>query len=253
MLRVLTLNLNAGFDVTRRRVVLPGLRDALHGVDADIVFLQEVHGLHLGHARRHPGWPDGSQHDYLAGTRWEHRAYGRNLVFDEGHMGNALLSRFDILDANNHDASIAGHEPRGLLHARLRRDGLPPLHLLCVHMGLRESHRRQQVSRLLGLIAADIPADAPLIVAGDFNDWRRRVHRVLREAGLEDAHAACRGGLARTFPARHPLLAVDRIYCRNIRIVRADVLCRRPWSHLSDHAALVATVELPGLGPADVA
>ena len=33
MIRILTLNVNAGFDVTRRRFQLPALRDAVQSVD----------------------------------------------------------------------------------------------------------------------------------------------------------------------------------------------------------------------------
>ena len=37
----------------------------------------------------------------------------------------------------NHDVSIAGHEPRGLLHALLRVPGQAHVHVICVHLGLR--------------------------------------------------------------------------------------------------------------------
>jgi endonuclease/exonuclease/phosphatase family metal-dependent hydrolase len=51
------------------------------------------------------------------------------------------------------------------------------------------------------------------------------------------------GALAKTFPARWPLLPVDRIYVRNARGVEPRVLSARPWSHLSDHAPLLARIE----------
>ena len=49
---------------------------------------------------------------------------------------------------------------------------------------------------------------------------------------------------AKTFPARLPLLRLDRIYVRNAGAHAPVVLPRRPWSHLSDHAPLVADIEL---------
>ena len=45
-------------------------------------------------------------------------------------------------------------------------------------------------------------------------------------------------------PARFPLLSLDRIYVRNARVHSPVVLPRRPWSHLSDHAPLVAEIAL---------
>jgi endonuclease/exonuclease/phosphatase family metal-dependent hydrolase len=36
------------------------------------------------------------------------------------------------------------------------------------------------------------------------------------------------------------LLRLDRIYTRNLCCRHTQVLARRPWSYLSDHAALTA-------------
>jgi endonuclease/exonuclease/phosphatase family metal-dependent hydrolase len=49
---------------------------------------------------------------------------------------------------------------------------------------------------------------------------------------------------ARTFPARLPLLCLDRIYVRNASVHLPVVLPRKPWSHLSDHAPLAAEILL---------
>jgi endonuclease/exonuclease/phosphatase family metal-dependent hydrolase len=40
------------------------------------------------------------------------------------------------------------------------------------------------------------------------------------------------------------LLALDRIYFRNVRVTRTAVHTRRPWSHLSDHVPLSVEVAL---------
>ena len=241
---VLSLNINAGFDLSRRRFLLPALRDAVRGVDAGVVLLQEVLGEHAGHARRHAQWPSQAQYDYLADAFWPHRAYGRNADFAEGHQGNAVLSRFPIAAHGNHDVSIAGHEARGLLHAVIEvPHGSQPLHVVNVHLGLRESHRQWQVARLVEFIESGIPAGSPLVVAGDFNDWRTTGHRLLARCGLQEVFQSTHGRLARSFPARWPVLPVDRIYVRHARARDPRVLSTRPWSHLSDHAPLVATIE----------
>jgi endonuclease/exonuclease/phosphatase family metal-dependent hydrolase len=239
-LRVLSLNAHKGFTPLNRRFILNELREAVRAVAADLVFLQEVVGTHTRHARRHKDWPAVPQYEYLADTLWTDHAYGRNAVYPHGDHGNALLSRYPIRFHRNHDASLGSGEARGFLHCELE---LPSgrLHAICVHLGLRERDRMRQLDLLCALIERDVPADAPLIVAGDFNDWRRRAHERLRRcAGLHEVFVAATGQPARTFPARWPLLPLDRIYVRHTRASHPLVLGAHPWSHLSDHAPLAA-------------
>lgn len=241
--RILSLNINAGFDLSRRRFLLPALRDAVRKLDADVVLLQEALGEHAGHARRHAQWPSQSQDAYLADGLWPHHVYGRNADFLEGHQGNAVLSRFPIASHENHDVSIAGHEARGLLHAVIDvPDARQPLHVVNVHLGLRESHRQRQVAQLGEYVSRQVPAGAPLVVAGDFNDWRIRAHPLLRAAGLHEAFEVATGHLALTFPAPRPVLPLDRIYLRDADARDVSVLRHRPWSRLSDHAGLLADI-----------
>lgn len=242
---VLTVNAHMGFNLLNRRFILPELREAIRGVSADMVFLQEVLGEHARHAERHPDWPQGPQYEFLADSIWGQFAYGRNAVYPHGHHGNATLSKFPILSHENRDVSLQGHEERGLLHCVVEIPGSKTaLHTICVHLGLRESHRRRQLGLLCEIVDQEIPAAAPLIVAGDFNDWRVRGHALMRRCGLHEAFEQAHGRVARTFPARWPLLRVDRIYLRNARAVAPRVLSSRPWSHLSDHAPLFAGIEL---------
>ncbi|NZA27005.1 endonuclease/exonuclease/phosphatase family protein [Luteimonas sp. SJ-92] len=244
-LNLLTANIHMGFSAGRRRFVLPELRQAIRTVSADIVFLQEVQGAHERHAERHADWPEVPHYEFLADELWPQFAYGRNAVYPHGHHGNALLSKFPILRHVNRDVSIAGAEGRGLLHCVLDLPGSDtPIHAICAHLGLRDAHRRRQLELLCAIVSTEIPADAPLIVAGDFNDWRRRGHPRLERCGLREAHLETHGRLARTFPARWPLLPLDRIYVRNVRVQEAAVLSTPPWSHLSDHATLAASVRL---------
>jgi endonuclease/exonuclease/phosphatase family metal-dependent hydrolase len=120
---------------------------------------------------------------------------------------------------------------------------LPALHAMCVHLGLREHHRNEQLEMLCRLVATAVPEDAPLVIAGDFNDWRMKAHALLQPcAGLQEAFVQALGRAARTFPARWPLLPLDRIYIRHARAERPRVLSSRPWSHLSDHAPLAVEI-----------
>jgi endonuclease/exonuclease/phosphatase family metal-dependent hydrolase len=249
-LNLLTANIHMGFSFSQRRFVLPELREAIREVSADVVFLQEVLGAHSGHSRRHPQWPDAPHYEFLADSLWPQFAYGRNAAYPAGHHGNALLSKFPIVRQRNRDVSIPGHEGRGLLHCVLEIPGGPMhVHTLCVHLGLRANHRRRQLKLLCDIVDTEVPPAAPLVVAGDFNDWNRRGHALLSRCGLHEVFLIGQGRLARTYPARFPLLPLDRIYLRNARAREVAVLSSRPWSHLSDHVPLFARVDAQVPGP----
>lgn len=244
--KILTLNTHKGFTSFNRRLVLHELRDAVRAVSADVVFLQEVIGTHSAHAGRWERWPTTPHYEFLADSIWQAHAYGMNASYPEGHHGNALLSKYPIVRHHNHDVSVGGPERRGLLHCELDMPGKPhPLHAICVHLGLRGSHRLRQMDLMCELIERDIPADAPLVVAGDFNDWRVVGNaRLKARAQLREVFLEARGESAKTFPARWPVLRLDRIYVRNVAVRQLDVLSLRPWSHLSDHAGLLAEVAI---------
>ncbi len=243
-LKILTVNVHKGFTVFNRKFILPELRDAVREEQVDIVFLQEVIGSHEKHSARFANWPDLPQYEFLADSIWSDFAYGKNAVYPHGHHGNAILSKLPILHYENRDVSMNTHEKRGLLHCVLQLPGRADnLHVICAHLGLREGHRRRQMLLLERLIETRIPAGAPVIVAGDFNDWRLRGHTVMtHRLKLHEIFADKDGKPARTFPARWPRLRLDRIYMRDAIAGHSKVLASRPWSHLSDHAALMAEV-----------
>jgi len=235
VLRLLTVNIHKGYSHFNRRYIVDDLRDAMRTAGTDLVFLQEVQGR---------SGPTPPQSEALADQVWPQHAYGRNAVTPSGDHGNALLSRFPIVHAQNHDVSVPEAEPRGLLHCVVDLpDQTLPLHAVCVHLGLRESHRRSQLDRLVALVQT-VPPTAPVVVAGDFNDWRQRADARLRRAGLTEVFRQAHGTHARSFPARWPLLPLDRIYVRGVAASRPLPLPRSPWHALSDHAPLAAELVL---------
>ncbi|MBU1777043.1 MAG: endonuclease/exonuclease/phosphatase family protein, partial [Gammaproteobacteria bacterium] len=89
-----------------------------------------------------------------------------------------------------------------------------------------------------------IPEDEPLIIAGDFNDWRDQLSPVLaRELGVRDVFDVCNGQPARSYPSRIPLFRLDRIYVRGFVVRQCDVHVGGKWRRLSDHAALSAQLK----------
>jgi endonuclease/exonuclease/phosphatase family metal-dependent hydrolase len=192
---------------------------------------------------RHHRWPTAPQYEFLADSVWPDFSYGRNAVYPDGDHGNAILSKYPIDYFHNHDVSIGKIEQRGMLHTVIDIPGHSQVHAICMHLGLRESHRKQQLFALCQLIE-QFPANAPVIVAGDFNDWRKRADLILARCHLQEAFVREHKKLAKSFPARWPLLSLDRIYVRNLNTCNAQALFHKPWTHLSDHVPLAVEVQL---------
>ncbi|MEX2198906.1 MAG: endonuclease/exonuclease/phosphatase family protein [Burkholderiales bacterium] len=243
-LRVITLNIHKGLSQFNRRMVIHELREGLNTLEPDLVFLQEVQGLNERHALRFATWPSAPQHEFLRQDGWEY-AYGLNRVHHYGHYGNAVLSRFPIVSMENADISSHRFERRGLLHCVLSVPGLKrELHSVCVHLSLHERGRRRQLDAIVERLGEAASRGFPIVVAGDFNDWRERATRVLAERlGLQEVTSVYGNRAARTFPSLLPMLRLDRIYVRGFSVVEASVHLGAPWSLLSDHLALGAVLQ----------
>ncbi|MCB1963573.1 MAG: endonuclease/exonuclease/phosphatase family protein [Rhodocyclaceae bacterium] len=246
-LRICTYNIHKGFSQFNRRMMVHELREQLRQLEVDIVFLQEVQGLHFGHAQRHTDWPQEPQHQFLARDIWPSTAYGGNAVYDHGHHGNAILSRFPILSSHNQDVSDHRFERRGLLHCEIAvAPNRPPVHCVCVHLGLMAGSRRRQMDALARRMEAIAGTGAPLILAGDFNDWRNHADLELAtRLDLREVFTDDGGRPARSFPSHFPLFRLDRIYVRGLQVEERAVHFGLPWSRISDHAALTADLGLP--------
>ena len=244
MLRVVTLNIHKGLSQFNRRVVIHDLREGLRALKADLVFLQEVAGLNQRHALRFAAWPGESQHEFLAGEELQH-VYGRNAVHQYGHYGNAVLSRFPILSSENEDVSDHRFERRGLLHTVVKVPGWKRnLHCVCVHLSLHERGRGRQLDAIAARMEEIADNQMPIIVAGDFNDWRQRASGILeKKLGMTEVSVAAGGRHSRTFPSLLPLLRLDRIYVRGFKVLKTQVHRGAPWSQLSDHLAVSAELE----------
>ena len=233
-MKVLSYNIHKGFSIGNRALVLEGIRHAIRSADADLVCLQEVVGENSRHAAVIDRWAD-VQFEFLADEIWDYRAYGKNAVYDHGHHGNAILSKVPFAHCNNHDISILPFSYRGILHA-VTEEGM---HVLCAHFGLLAWERRRQIQSLQNLLQK-IPGDAPLVLAGDFNDWNERSHQTLIHLGLREAMQDGTGRVQKTFPAHWPVLRMDRIYYRNLALQSAQRLEGSAWRKLSDHSPLLA-------------
>jgi endonuclease/exonuclease/phosphatase family metal-dependent hydrolase len=241
--RLLTYNIHKGYCTGKRRFVLGAMRHHIDETGADIVFLQEIHGhAHKSAARKQRfSYPEEPHFEYLAEQAWPHYAYGRNAIYRKGDHGNAILSKYPFHSWENIDVSLFPRSSRSILHGVVELpEGGPRLHTLCVHLGLLERERKEQLRRLTERIDSHVPRNEPMIIAGDFNDWRQRAELHLRQdLGLEELFVNLHGRHARTFPVWAPVLPVDRIYYRGVEPVAGECLASEHWRDLSDHAALL--------------
>jgi endonuclease/exonuclease/phosphatase family metal-dependent hydrolase len=278
VLRVATYNIHKGVRGVGpgRRLEIHNLGAAVESFDADLIALQEVRLFHHRDAkrfqRRGQVWPDAGQADFLAPQGYA-VAYRTNAVTRHGEHGNALLSRWPLGEVAHHDVSDHRFEQRGLLHVPIDWAGAR-LHAVVAHFGLAHVSRLRQVQRLAHFLAEEVPPDAPLIVAGDFNDWAEKLDVPMRGIGLERAVAPSPAGLPSgpisapiadrvrslqrvvagtaasphlpTFPALAPVFALDRVYLRGLRCVATHVPRGAGWRRWSDHLPLLVDLA-PGL------
>lgn len=241
-LRIATLNIHKGVSPLNARLLLHEQRELIRRLHADVVFLQEVRGD--GNHPRHI--ISTTQHEFLADTVWPEFAYGKNAIYPGGHHGNAILSKHRITRWENEDISANPAEQRGMLHCEIAIPNWDqPLHCICIHLGLFARWRKKQLMAVRDRIDAMVPKDAPLIIAGDFNDWRQKAGNFLHDKKLREVFEYVNGSPARSFPSVLPLLRLDRIYTRGFHVQHAEVHTGKAGGlPVSDHAALSAILSL---------
>ena len=102
--------------------------------------------------------------------------------------------------------------------------------------------RVRQTEQLLRFIDREMPADAPVLVAGDFNDWGTGLGQRMAQAGFKE----WREQPTPTYPSRLPLNQLDHVYVRGLQPLGAMVPSGRIWRRMSDHLPLVAEFALNG-------
>ena len=164
--RVATYNIHKGVQGLgpQRRLEIHNLGLAIEQFDADVVCLQEVRKVHRAEASYFTHWPALPQADFLAPEGY-HAVYRTNAYTRHGEHGNALLTRWPVVDHQHEDMSDHRFEQRGLLHSELLVHDVP-VHVVVVHLGLIRPSRLRQLAQLRRYIAREIPPHVPLLVAG---------------------------------------------------------------------------------------
>lgn len=204
------------------------IRQVLHGLNAQVVALQEVELLHDA-----PELPD-----YLCeNTAWQFIA-GHTLTRNAGHYGNALLTALPVLSVRRIDLGVAGREPRGALDVMLEYER-QPLRVIATHLGLRPRERRQQIKIILSKLQYyDEVLQPPVmtVLMGDLNEWFLwgRPLRWLRKY-FDPMPAPL------SFPACCPIFSLDRIWVKpGNRVSGVKTLKNELTKKASDHLPIIA-------------
>ncbi|MCC5972177.1 MAG: endonuclease/exonuclease/phosphatase family protein [Pararhodobacter sp.] len=207
--------------------------EVIREIGGDIIALQEVD-------RRFGDRKGVLDLDYLAETTGlaPVTLEGRLGRLAHGWHGNLLLFRgAEVEDARA--ITLPGLEPRGAIVADLRVAGRP-LRVIAVHLGLLHQSRLMQARRLVEEIEGG--DGRPTLVMGDMNEWRlgtscslmplrRGLRAVKRSAELS----------VPSFPARMPVLPLDRIITCNLSVLSAIEPHVSPLARLaSDHLPIKA-------------
>lgn len=249
-LKILTYNIHKGFDWGQKNYFLKDIKNLVKASQANIVLLQEVVGQNEKYQKK--GLVD-SQFEYIADSMWDHYSYAKNAVYDHGHHGNLVLSKFPIVSFENINISTNPFEKRGLLVCKI---ALPEgkhknkfLYIVCIHLDLLNRGRNLQYKMIKShLKSLHLPANTPLVMAGDFNDWNKQATKTFeKELHMTEAHKFQHGSFAKTFPAALPILSLDRIYVRNMKVLHSYVLPKTNEAHFSDHLPLFCEAELNGV------
>jgi endonuclease/exonuclease/phosphatase family metal-dependent hydrolase len=172
-----------------------------------------------------------------------HLVFAATRVHREGELGNAILSRWPVTGVSILDLSFSRIERRlavaAVVDGRVNGSG-PSLNVLATHLALVDRTRRRQVSSLL-----EHPHlwAGPAVLLGDMNAWREcRATRALAR-DLEMHHNR---EWPPSFPAARPVLALDRVYSRGVRLLDISTHDSPAARRASDHLPVLARVELPG-------
>ncbi|MGA1876456.1 MAG: endonuclease/exonuclease/phosphatase family protein [bacterium] len=168
------------------------------------------------------------------------------LRIEEGHYGNAILSRFPMRliragELPHHPSGHRRYEKRGALLAEIEIHGRK-VHIMNTHLGLTRRERLLQAGALLGS-EWRLPSNGriPLVMCGDFNTMPgSSVYRLFRSKLLD---AQCCNGHSpkKTFSSRYPLFRIDHVFTTSHISVRGIEVPRTKLTRLaSDHLPLIA-------------
>ena len=240
-LTVGSYNIHGGVGKDRSRD-LTRIARVVSSLQADIVALQEVGGEGAGPRDAPPAASTADAAAQLAAETGLLAIRGPTMKKRGGDYGNLILTRFPPRTVARIDLSFGSLEPRGALDVTFAISGVC-LRVIATHLGLVPGERRAQVRKIVEQVRTGAAGDeAVTLLMGDINEWFAlgRPLRWLHRCFEGRAH-----GL-RTFPARWPLFALDRIWVHPKKVLQRSSVARTPLTRVaSDHLPIVAELCIP--------
>jgi endonuclease/exonuclease/phosphatase family metal-dependent hydrolase len=235
-MRIVTYNIHKGRGMDGRTSI-KRIANVLGELDADIIALQEVFGVCDA---------EEGQVEALASELGLKAAFGCTRHHRGRPYGNAILTRWPILEARDMDISWHRRERRGCIRVDLKTPK-GPLHVFNIHMGTSFFERRHQVKSLLSSKALDDGLTGPRVLVGDFNEWTKGLTTRLLSDKFESLNLQLHVRRRRSYPGLLPMLHLDHIYFeRPLHVEKAELIRNRRSKIASDHLPLVATFSWNG-------
>lgn len=231
-LTALTLNIHAGRTKTGD-LDLERVADELAAWDADVLMLQEVdRGRPRSDALAQARWL-GEQ----LGLEW---AYGATRQLRPGSTGNAVLSRFPVLEVRTRALPrLPGLYRRGLVQLTVDVEG-QAVEVISTHLDhVAPAARRAQATAVAGVVRR---SDRPVLLGGDLNaEPGFPPLAILDRAGLDDPWAAVGRGDGLTVPAADPQRRIDYVLADDSF---TPLLSETLISVVADHRAVRTSFDL---------
>ena len=167
--------------------------------------------------------------------------FAKNISYQGGEYGNAILSRFPILEKTNvHYQMLKPHEQRGVLQCVVDVHGRKLL-FMSTHLDYHNDDAERALDVKTIKAAVEVNPNMAVIVGGDFNEGPgSRTYNRLSEF-LIDTWKVVGKGAGNTFSSSGPLSRIDFIWhSKPLRPLSASV----PKTTASDHLPIVAEFEL---------
>ena len=226
-IRVATYNLHSGIGVDRRfkpqRII-----DVIGELDADVVALQELLSPVRGF----------DVHEHLRAETGLHLVAMTTMQLAGGTFGNAVLSRWPIIDVVEHGLTVGTREPRGALDVTIGRD-LRELRVIATHLGLRTSERQRAAERACSRSRATATICRPCSPA--ISTSRAHAHASCARAPSISARSMC---WRRFLRSRRCCRSIASSSHGGAKLTGIAVHRSRRARMASDHLPLVATIEI---------
>ena len=233
-LKVMSFNVQHFLNYISREIDFDLFEKTVRAFDPDVLGLNEVYGL-----GPHPDYTDQAR---ILAERLGYHWFFATALDEEGigPYGNALLSRYPILDARIHPVPVPEKvnpddwfEPRCLLQADIDVPG--GLQVNVIHFGLEHVEHVNAMQTVAGNVRTQRS-----VLLGDFNITPDNELFRMLDGRMVDTACLFEKELL-SFPSDEPTMKIDYLFTSpDVKALQADI----PAVVASDHRPYIALVEI---------